>query len=564
MARIRKFLADNYRKFSFSIIVNLALCLFFNILFYCRYHTVDDVFMEMNVCGAYGKFDPHLIYSNIILGYVLKFLYHFNNSFPWYGLMHILMALFSLSTIMYVFMNNENRIAKILVMVAIFIVSYEAYTKVQFTKTAAYLACAGYILIASSLEDEKRIIKQIFGIIFIWNSFMIRTGMFLGSSAICLGCLMPKIISYLKGIKQEHNRKDFVNLICVGLCSLLIVGASFFIDSSAYKTEGWSYYKRFNEYTTQFQDINFPSYTEYEEEFNKLGIYLEDYRLYDDSDHNDPDLFDLEKMEVIKKLQPYKTVNSNEIVMFGLRGYNTLFKQKSLATFTLVAVFIVLFFVFGCRNSWISWLSVLYTGFATVFAFAYTYFMHGWFDRTTLAVMTAFIFTMLYLLEPKENKISKTIVYCFAVFTVVCSLFIWSEYFRWNMNDWREEYQINHEALNEIYEDKDHLYISRTSLPLWKRYYTPYDKIRFGSMSNYSPLGDWIANTPLLKKTLTDYGVRNPYKDMVNNDKVYFIGFSDNMQPVIDYIQRHYYQNLEVETVKECGPYVVYSLKGSN
>ena len=160
MKKLTQFIKDNYRKFSFVLCVNFFLFVLFNLLFYCRFHTVDDTFMEMIGCGAYGRPDYHLIYINVIIGFIISSLYSLIHSIPWYGLMHIIMAILSFSTIMYVFFNRENRLAKILVVLIIFITSYEAYTKVQFTKTAAYLATAGYTLIAYSFESDNRLKKQ--------------------------------------------------------------------------------------------------------------------------------------------------------------------------------------------------------------------------------------------------------------------------------------------------------------------------------------------------------------------------------------------------------------------
>ena len=185
---------DHYKKYYFSLCVSLFLFVFFNLFFYCRYHTVDDTFMEMIACGAYGKPDYHMIYINTVIGFIISGLYSLIHVVPWHGLMHIVLSIFSLSTIMYVFFNRDNKPAKVLVALIVFIVSYEAYTKVQFTKTAAYLATAGYTLIAYSFESDNRLKKQIIGIFFLVNSFMMRTGMFLGCSAVCLGCLLPILL----------------------------------------------------------------------------------------------------------------------------------------------------------------------------------------------------------------------------------------------------------------------------------------------------------------------------------------------------------------------------------
>ena len=554
---------EKRNSFVFSLLVNFMMLILFNIFFYCRYHTVDDVFMEMIACGAYGNPDPHLIYTNVILGYFLSTLYKITNSIPWYGLAHIAMALLSFSVITYVLMNRKNRISTLLCLLVIFAASYEAYTKVQFTKTAAYLATAGYCLIAYSIEKNKSWQNYLIGILFLWNSYMIRTGMFLGCSAVCVGMFVPFFCAWIKDLKNKENKDKVYKLILTGICALAFVVSSYVLDNMAYTSEGWSYYKKFNTYTTQFQDIYMPSYDDYESQLSAMGISKDDYRLYAATDHNDPELFGIEVMDKVKALQPYKTIDSNEVVMFFIRGYNTIFRQKTLAAFGACIILLTLAYVLFNKHSWSSAISVLFTCFATLFAFGYTYFMHGWFDRTTIAVLFAFLITVQYLFEPKESRINNAVV-CFGIIAVLCvCIFSWSDFFRWNMKEWREDYYANHEVLKEIYNDQDHLYISRTSLPLWKRYYHPYDLIPQGAMKNYSTFGDWIANTPLYVSVLNSYDVHNPYKDIVNNEKVYLIGNKDNLQLVEDYIRRHYYSDLELHYIKNIGSYELYSLSGS-
>lgn len=558
--KLIRFIKENRTRFWFSILVNTLMLIFFNIFFYCRFHTVDDVFMEMIACGAYGDPDLHLIYTNSILGFALSMLYKITDQIPWYGIMHIIMAWISFSSIFYVFMNKKNKMLSVLVLAVLFIFSYEAYTKVQFTKTAAYLAAAGYSLIADAIEahnDKKKILS---GILFLWNSFMIRTGMFLGCSAVCAGMFVPMICRFIKDPGNKENKGKVYGLICAGLCSLLLVGLSFMADKLAYSSESWSNYIRFNEFTTQFQDIYMPSYDMYEKELGSMGISKDDYRLYAATDHNDPDLFNVEVMEKVRDLQRYKTIDSNEIVMFFLRGYNTIFKQRSLATYALYLVILFLMYMCFNKHDISSLISLFYTCFATLFAFAYTYFMHGWFDRTTIAVLFAFLITILYLFDPKDSRIGLRVSFAGIALLIIVSLFVWNAYAKWNMNDWKNEYDENHEVLNEIYRDKDHIYISRTSLPLWKKYYHPYDLIPNGAMKNYSTFGDWIANTPLYLSVLNNYDISNPYKDIVNNDKAYLIGNAENLQLVEDYIRRHYYPELEFVLVKNLGPYEVYSL----
>ena len=557
MSKLKTFVLDNYRKLYFCFLINLFFFIVFNIFFYCRYHTVDDVFMEMIACGAYGSYDFHLVYINVVIGFFLKALYSISNVIPWYGIMHIVMAIICFSLILYVFFNRGNKYAICLSILTVFVASFEAYTRVQFTKTAAYLAIAGYLLIADSLHDQKWSIKHIAGILLILNSFMLRPGMFFACSAICLAFFVPVIYNCL----AKKDAVPFKKLFVIGAVSLALVTSVFLIDKLAYSGEGWKYYKNFNEYTTQLEDINFPDYELYEKEYNEMGIDYEDYVLYSSIDHNDPDLFDMDKMQKVKQLQPYKTMNIDEFIEFLLGGFNKFFKERTVICFTFLYLWSLLLVLFGSKCEIENVISIIVSWCFAFAALFYTYCMHRWLDRTTISIILVLIFVNLFFVKTRDNRFFRWLSVLGSLVLVCMSLYTWKDTYKWNMDKWLSKYQINHEVLDEVYADQEHLYISRVSWPAWKSYYTPYDAIRKDSMANYSPLGDWLANSPLSVSVLNKYGVVNPYKDIIDNNKVYLIGDGSNLEPVITYIKKHYNSKAEAVLVRTVGPYEVYSIR---
>ncbi len=80
-------------------------------------------------------------------------------------------------------------------------------------------------------------------------------------------------------------------------------------------------------------------------------------------------------------------------------------------------------------------------------------------------------------------------------------------------------------------------------------------------MGNYATYGDWMINAPFYIEAMKKYDVINPYKDLVDNDKAYLIGYLDNLEPIIKYIQRHYGDKSEPVLARKLGPYGVYSIK---
>ena len=562
MHNISAFINRNHKKFLFSLCLNILLLILFNVFFYCRYHTVDDVFMEMIACGAFGKPDQHLIYINVIPGFLLKALYSIFQRVPWYSLMQIIFSILSFSSVMYVFFNREDSI-KYLILMVIVAVSYEAYTRVQFTKTAAFLTVAGYTLIVYCIEKKQENTILLFGVLFLLGGFMMRPGMFFGCSAVCLGGLLPIVFRCLKKYREQEDLNKLKRLFFAGFCSLVLVGTAFLTDKMAYSSDEWKYYKHYNEYITQLEDINFPSYELYQKEYEKLNISNNDYTLYSAMDQNDPDLLGIDKMEKIKNLQPHKTMNIDEFIEFLLKGKNKFFKERSMTPFTIALISALLIFVFGSKWNLVSWSSLIFTGFASFVCLFYTYMMHRWLDRTTISVVYAAIITTALLIKSKDVKIVRGFIVLILCLSVLGFGRCWKGSYKWNMQQWITDRNNNQDVLNEIYKDKEHLYIGRTSLPLWKAYYAPYDGIKKGAMANFSPLGDWLTNAPFSIEVLENYNVFNPYKDVVNNEKVYLVGDENSLKPILQYIQDHYNKNAKLSLIRTIGVYGAFSVIGT-
>ncbi|MBQ6321586.1 MAG: hypothetical protein IJI24_01815, partial [Lachnospiraceae bacterium] len=64
--------------------------------------TNDDPTMANFVNGFRGVTDPHLVFSHLILGYILKFLYSITAAFSWYAVLMYAVIFLSLTSITYV------------------------------------------------------------------------------------------------------------------------------------------------------------------------------------------------------------------------------------------------------------------------------------------------------------------------------------------------------------------------------------------------------------------------------------------------------------------------------
>ena len=76
----------------------------------------------------------------------------------------------------------------------------------------------------------------------------------------------------------------------------------------------------------------------------------------------------------------------------------------------------------------------------------------------------------------------------------------------------------------------------------------PYLAEPIGIYRNTVSFGYWTPYLPEVTAALKDFGVTNPIKDVVH-DKVIVL----NEPRLIDFLQRHYYESVTVDTLKEIG-----------
>ena len=76
---------------------------------------------------------------------------------------------------------------------------------------------------------------------------------------------------------------------------------------------------------------------------------------------------------------------------------------------------------------------------------------------------------------------------------------------------------------------------------------------------NFYPLGGWTAPTPLYQESLEKYGVTNPFRDIIGNEKIYLI--DNSIDSTVEYLQKHYDKNVKAVFVTQLGKYKVYKIE---
>lgn len=131
----------------------------------------------------------------------------------------------------------------------------------------------------------------------------------------------------------------------------------------------------------------------------------------------------------------------------------------------------------------------------------------------------------------------------------------------WRVNSEDRETALLEEraVLQSIHTDLDHLYLFKASTISFADAYSIFSSIPFEMGKNLYPLGGWASATPLYQKTLQEYGVTNPFRDIIGNEKIYII--DNGIDNTLEYVHTHYDKNAKAVLVSELGAYKIYRIE---
>ena len=159
MERIKRILSASGRKNNWLWAIGLNLTFLMSILLFCdiKYEVSDDFVMSTIISGAYGNgYNPHLMFINILWGYLLLPFYYLCPSISWYLIAQLLLCFLSFTVVSYMLLERlERPIAFLFIVVLLTIFADDAYILVQFTKTAMIAVMGGGIVFLWILFYEK-------------------------------------------------------------------------------------------------------------------------------------------------------------------------------------------------------------------------------------------------------------------------------------------------------------------------------------------------------------------------------------------------------------------------
>lgn len=509
----------------------------------------DDALIRAIAEGSYtGKPDAHLIYVMYPLGLILKLMYTIVPKAPWYDLMTVFLHLLCWYLIIWRTMslvkrNGRKLYAAVITVVLLLGMDFKFVSLHQYTVLAAVLAATAIYLIVT-MPNEKPAKNWGLVVFLLTMSLWLRKEAFLMALPIVLLAMLTLAIRVV-----YDNRK----LILISAAVLLTISAcSFILDASAYTSEEWKYFKKYNEIRTELYDyFKFPEYDKYQSTYEEANISLADYEILahnldvsfcEDLTIEDYEILAAKYDSIMEEWKQFYSVPKKLIKDTFLAVFFNTIQPVGWAMFIVCAVSYLLFMK---EKSRFALMPVLAYGYRIAFTAFFTY--KGRFpERVAYGLLfiifmymagTLFMFACDRTQEPDKkpafnfDSFQLITVCMIAAIAVNIACFLPMAYFdAKNVKLLSDRTQASYEY---CIEHPDNIYLVNTySVANAAEYMFAKNRLP----ENFIVMGNWTSRSPLEKMRLENAGITN-FSDDLLQENVYMMQAWD-----LDYswIHAHY------------------------
>lgn len=479
---------------------------------------VNDDFYIMQIAAGWidGIPDPHLVYTNVIIGWGLSSLYQIAPNVQWYVYYLLVTLVFSgliILNVVLFYARNNKAFAAILFGITFFPFVFRfTYTSISIL---ASLAGFAYLFKIHDQENGKKFARSVLPILLVVFGGLIRlNGMFLA------GLLLVPLLGY-----RVFYRKQ-TSILYPLILLIVLIGATVCVDRLAYdRVSEWKAYQAYNSQRGKIHGTPRLSLNRVGETFwDEIGWKISGYGMFEGWVFFDTDVFTVDSFEKINKSYPILVNDLNTVTeMFtsALRNYKA---EVFLLLFLLSKALIQRGERIGIK------LACLSSGFALL-----VYVILLFFVRAPLFVVEPMIFYIdlvlgVALLQDRKvdglrlgsAQVSFSVV---LMLFLVAQLIVLTETNTANNND-AEGFTRMVSTIEKSLETES------APLVLFEGGDVPVERIPIFTAKNFSfhalPIG-WLTQSPPYNHLLSQYGIENPVVDIIDRPDVYLIGTQEGV-----------------------------------
>ncbi|MBQ8084672.1 MAG: hypothetical protein IJ232_01030 [Lachnospiraceae bacterium] len=514
------------------------------------FETNDDFGMGCILAGAYGdNYRQCLVFSNVILGYILKFITGLIPVFNWYVVFQYVFVIIAISALVKLIAIKGNiKLACCVNLLSWFVFVFNFIRGIQFTRTAGFMMIAGFLCLWSFIVNDSKFDLWMGVLLFVY-------GIMLRIDSIYLILPFAILIVVYSMMNTSNDIKKMIFTI-LGVAILAIVLTAF--DKLYYLSDaGWKDYNSYNEVRALVMDYPFPDYEENLSAYQENGFSYNDILMLDNWIFDDNNVFDTNRLKSLSVIQKAEYENAFDMALLVEECNGVLFWVWLLLLLCCI----------GNSNKKIQLFGVL-VGIVTIMYISVFIYMGRVVERVNHVIWLSAIVSYIYMLLDNCDvhkllpKISEKKIYISTILILLLSLIIYYVLvFRdFNYNNFYNNDEIV--AVEYFSNDNDNIYVCNT-LDFLNTCFVckPYASISSGYMRNVITTGNWLCNSPSYKSSLSDKGIKNVLEDIVLKDNVFFVQSKEKtLDVLLTYYKEHYGYDCDYELIEEGYVFNVYKI----
>lgn len=528
-----------------SVAINAVLFLLFFAFINPRFQVNDDVSLMMISSGFYtGYPNEYLIYTNVIIGKFLKFMYDIAPGFNWYTTYLYLTHFISMTLLLYSILYQKSGILRILLFLLLFaFLELSILVNLQFTPTAFVSAQSGLFLSIAFLDNKE---KSSWLAIFT-GAFLMTFGGLIREKVLYLTLLLSMPLIALKFWETKS-----VKLIALLVITLTLFFACHQYDKGYYAAhKEWQQYLEYNGIRDQLHDNPRTVYNETTKPvFDRAKWSQNDFNMFKTLFFEDKEIYSKENLETI--LSSFSFIYEKGIydtlkgLFYALYNFKLLVLSSFCLTIALVPFIPPVYKKYIYATVSISIAVIIYLFYSM---------------KLPLRVLMPILFfpatVSVFFASQKFNKFDKKpllrkYIKIF-VAIILISLFIF------NFLDLRRisktnqaNYAVFYKMVKTMSPDKNKLFVIWDgSLPVEN--ISPYSNLREYEGFNIYWLGA-ETKSPLNYQVLERFSINNLYTSLYEKDNIFLICRPEGYKELLQrYIKEHYNQHIEFELISNFG-----------
>lgn len=574
-----------------SLAMTVAFVVVVKLFYQFTYGVIDDPYIEAMLSGAYtGTPEANVVYIKYPLAALLAYLYTVFPTVNWhFGLLEgcfvacVFFVNFRIFSNIRKFWNKF--IFSVLFMLMFLLCLAKLYTTAHYSMCAAVLAGTGIFYFLTIKEGTTKLnlaLNYIVCLFLLYLAYCLRARTLFMLLPIAFVAFLYKFF----GAKPAFKKANIIRWIIFPIVLFIGVGAIELIHSSAYKSEEWKAFLKFNDArTTLFDFYGMPDYEGNEAFYNSIGVEKERVYMYRDryylefTDGMEPDM--LEKIADYSVTLANKKLSKPERLGLSIKALRDNLSKKVYYPMSWIAtgLFIALLICAVVFQKLRAAVMILLCKLAALIPWTYMIYMGKPTSRVTSGIWFAEILFLVglmvensgYVTEKlggyyrRKSAVKMTIKFTVAAFMAGAMLFGIITY-----------YPKIEKSVDKILRSAS----VRDSLEAWceshpeNLYIQESDVINLGfnykTMDNstwnmYYP-GGWPSKMPQAKEKIwARYGIDSIEKGIIENKHVYLIAFADkDMSYWTDFYKLKYPSAnlIKIETVEFNGSeFAIYQMQ---